>query len=200
MSNILYNEIEPAEDFNRRIQASFDQQFHYIKASEVIAELQTRCGGGKQSTTFPNLISDTEKAKLEAAGYIITPNTIDSDNRDGAGDLYIGFQVAMNAKAAENAMVISQAETNGIEGGGGSGGGGFTPTPSQLAAMNSGITSSLVSQISTTAGSVSDLEQKVAGIDSTQNDAITMENGKKLYISDSAPTDNVPDGALGIGF
>lgn len=124
MSNVLINSIENASDQNYRIQSEVVPGFTDILASEVIAEFQKRCGNGMQYTTFPNTISDEEKSKLSDAGYIVTENTIKSENRDGAGDMYIGFQVAMNEKAAEKSMVISQAEENGSGSGGGGGGGG----------------------------------------------------------------------------
>jgi hypothetical protein len=43
----------------------------------------------------------------------------------------------------------------------GGGGGGFTPTDAQLAAMNSGITSEDVAQISTNETNISTLQQQV---------------------------------------
>ena len=45
--------------------------------------------------------------------------------------------------------------------GGGGGGGGFTPTDAQLAAMNSGITSEDVEQISTNKNNILSLQQQV---------------------------------------
>lgn len=115
MSNILYNSIEPAEELNRRLQASLNPPMTPILASEVIAEVEKRCGNGMQYTTFPNTISDEEKQKLEDAGYIVTLNTVSASNRDGSDDLYIGFQVAFNSTAASGnrPMVISQKEGNG---------------------------------------------------------------------------------------
>lgn len=116
MSNILINEIEPAADYARRVNASLVPELKPILANEVIAEFEKRCANGMQYTTFPNTIDDDEKAKLTAKGYIVTENTISSENRHGAPDLYIGFQVALNNTAANQAMVISQKETNGIGG------------------------------------------------------------------------------------
>lgn len=43
----------------------------------------------------------------------------------------------------------------------GGGGGGFTPTPAQRAAMNSGITAAKVAQIDTNAGDISDIQETV---------------------------------------
>lgn len=105
-------------EYSQRITAYYTPNQPYITAEEVLAELERRCGGGQQYTTFPNQISDAEIAKLEAKEYIVTKNYIQSENRDGAqpDDLYIGFQVALTEDATENAMVISQEETNGIDG------------------------------------------------------------------------------------
>lgn len=118
MADILINEIEPAADFNARTQASLTPELMPILASEVISEFQKRCGNGMQYTTFPNTISAEEKAKLTAKGYVVTENTVHTNNRDGAGDMYIGFQVALNATAASGhrPMVISEKEDNGIGG------------------------------------------------------------------------------------
>lgn len=112
--------IESATDYSRRVQAGLAVPLKYITAEEVLTEFSKRCGNGMQYTTFPNEITDEEIAKIEDAGYTVTKNTISSANRDGAPDLYIGFQVALNATAASGnrPMVISQKETNGISGGG----------------------------------------------------------------------------------
>lgn len=81
-----------------------------ITAKEVIDELTVRCANGMQYTTFPNTITDEEKSKLEAAGYIVTRNTVPSADRYGQGDLYIGIQVALTDRAAEEAMQITPNE------------------------------------------------------------------------------------------
>ena len=131
MSVVLNPEAHPsAEDYSNRLNAYYHPELPYILANEVLNELEKRCGAGQQYTTFPNRITDDEKAKVEAKGYTITENTIESKNRDGAGDLYIGFQVALNATAAsgDRLMVISQEESNGITGGGGSSGGDSSTT------------------------------------------------------------------------
>lgn len=78
-----------------------------ILASEVINEFEKRCSNGMQYTTFPNTISSEEKAKLTALGYIVTENTVPSDVRYGQGDLYIGFQVALNSRAADESMQVN---------------------------------------------------------------------------------------------
>lgn len=107
-----------ATEYSKRVNAYYTPNQPKILATEVLAELEQRCGSGQQYTTFPNVITDAEKAKVEAKGYTVTRNYIDSDNRDGAGpeQLYIGFQVALNATAAagHRPMQISEAETNGI--------------------------------------------------------------------------------------
>ena len=190
MSNILYNTIEPAANFNARIQAQFPTNLPKILASEVMSEMETRCGSGQQYTTFPNTISDAEKAKLEAAGYIVTENTVESQYRDGCGDTYIGFQVALNETAAEKAMIISQVEENGIEGGGG---GGFTPTQAQRDAMDSGITAEKVENYD-------DMNDRLAGIKSTTDESITMQNDDTLVISTTTPSGDIPDNAIGVSF
>ena len=109
-----------AEGYDAIVQANLTPNQPAILASEVMAEFEKRCGSGQQYCTFPNTISDEEKAKLEAANYIVTRNTIDSENMDGADSRYIGFQVALNETAAEKALVIGQKGENGIGGGGGS--------------------------------------------------------------------------------
>lgn len=110
-------------EYNQRVNAYYTPNQPFITAEEVLTEIELRCSSGQQYTTFPNQITDEEKALIEAKDYIVTRNYIDSENRDGAEPekLYIGFQVALTEDATENAMVISQAETNGAgEGGGGS--------------------------------------------------------------------------------
>lgn len=111
--------IIPASALARRIEVGLQNELSYILASEVITEVEKRCANGMQYTTFPNKISDAEKQKLVDAGYKIIENTVQSKYRDGASDLYIGFQVALNATAASGnrSMVISESETNGISGG-----------------------------------------------------------------------------------
>lgn len=47
-----------------------------------------------------------------------------------------------------------------------SGGSGFTPTPEQLAAMNSGITSAYVTQIGTNTNDISTLQQQMGDVNS----------------------------------
>lgn len=100
--------IEPASRYNQRTQAALFKELPYILASEVVAEFQRRCANGMQYTTFPNRITPLEKQKLTNAQYIVTENTVESQYRYGAPDLYIGFQVALNTYAAAKAMQIGQ--------------------------------------------------------------------------------------------
>ena len=65
---------------------------------------------------------------------------------------------------------------------------GFTPTPEQLEAMNSGITSEDVDQIGTNETNITSLQTLTQGIDSTGNNFIEI-NGVKLYFGSTAPTD-----------
>jgi hypothetical protein len=108
--------IEKAADYSARIQAGLTHTLKYITAEEVYTEFNKRCANGMQYTTFPNEIIDTEIAKLTAKGFVVTKNTVHSKNRDGAPDLYIGFQVALSADAAagHRPMQISEQETNGF--------------------------------------------------------------------------------------
>ena len=41
---------------------------------------------------------------------------------------------------------------------------------------------------------------KLQGIDSTDTNYIEMKNGTRLYISTTAPTGTIPDGAIGVGW
>lgn len=108
-------------EYNQRVNAYYTPNQPFITAEEVLTEIELRCSSGQQYTTFPNQITDEEKALIEAKDYIVTRNYIDSENRDGAEPekLYIGFQVALTEDATDNALVISQSETNGVGGGGG---------------------------------------------------------------------------------
>lgn len=107
-----------ATEYDVQVQAYFQPSMPNILATEVLAEVEKRCGGGQQYCTFPNRISDAEKAKVEAKGYTITKNYIDGKNlgRKEGVQYYIGFQVAMNTTVTSDmyTMVISQKETNGI--------------------------------------------------------------------------------------
>lgn len=80
-------------------------------------------------------------------------------------------------------------------GGGGGGGGGFTPTTEQLAAMNSGITTEGVQQISTNETNISKQQSTVAD----GGNGYALINGIRVYVSATAPTGDIPDGSIWIG-
>ncbi len=71
---------------------------------------------------------------------------------------------------------------------GGGGGGGFTPTDAQLTAMNSGIDSTKVQQISTNETNIS----------SIQNHIVFSANSKTYYLQPEQPS-NPSDGDIWIG-
>ena len=85
-----------------------------------------------------------------------------------------------------------------IEGGGG-GGGGFTPTQAQLDAMNSGIDTTKVAQIATNADDISDEQDKTVGMSAGGSNYIVV-GGIRVYVSSTAPTGNIPDGSVGVGW
>lgn len=124
MGIMTENQMSATEYANQRA-AYYTANQPFIKATEVLEETEKRCGAGQQYTTFSEQISDAEKAKVEAKGYTVTRNYVQSKNRDGAPSaeegMYIGFQVAMTATAASGhrPMQISEEEDNGISGGGG---------------------------------------------------------------------------------
>ena len=68
--------------------------------------------------------------------------------------------------------------------GGGGGGGGMTPQEVQ----------NLINE------SISGIETTIQGIDSTASNKIVMKNGIPVYISDTEPTGDIPNGAIGVGF
>lgn len=74
-----------------------------------------------------------------------------------------------------------------VENSGGGGGGGFTPTDEQLAAMNSGITSEDVEQISTNKNNISLEQAKTTGMTEGGSNYITV-GGIRVYVSATAPT------------
>ena len=47
---------------------------------------------------------------------------------------------------------------------------------------------------------IADTAEKVTGIAETDDNYIEMENGIRLYISDTAPTGTIPEGSLGVGW
>ena len=74
-----------------------------------------------------------------------------------------------------------------VENGGGGGGGGFTPTDAQLDAMNSGITSEDVEQISTNKNNILLEQAKTTGMSEGGSNYITV-GGIRIYASATAPT------------
>ena len=81
----------------------------------------------------------------------------------------------------------------------GGGGGGFTPTQSQLDAMNSGIDTAKVAQIATNADDISDEQAKTVGMSEGGSNYIVV-GGILFYVSATAPTGNIPDGSVGVGW
>lgn len=77
----------------------------------------------------------------------------------------------------------------------GGGGGGFTPTQSQLDAMNSGIDSEKVAQIGTNETNISKQQDTVA----SGGNGYALVNGIRVYVSATAPTGDIPDGSIWIG-
>ena len=84
-----------------------------------------------------------------------------------------------------------------LEGGGG--GGSFTPTQSQLDAMNSGIDTTKVAQIETNKNDISDEQDKTVGMSEGGSNYITV-GGIRVYVSATAPTGDIPDGSVGVGW
>lgn len=82
-----------------------------------------------------------------------------------------------------------------VENGGG-GGSSFEPTDEQLAAMNSGITAEDVEQIDTNKTNISKQQDTVA----SGGNGYAIINGIRLYVSATAPTGDIPDGSIGVGW
>lgn len=82
------------------------------------------------------------------------------------------------------------------------GGGGFTPTDGQLAAMNSGITAEKLTNDETNiSNNKSAIEgQQNATTDTVPGNGYAIINGIRLYVSPTAPTGNIPDGSIGVGW
>lgn len=83
-----------------------------------------------------------------------------------------------------------------LRGGSGGGGGGFTPTQEQLDAMNSGIDSTKVTQIATNQGNIEAQQNAIAD----GGNGYAIINGIRVYVSATAPTGNIPDGSVGVGW
>ena len=69
------------------------------------------------------------------------------------------------------------------------GGGGFTPTQAQLDAMNSGIDSTKVGQISTNADDIDAINDTIADIQTDLGDKVDKETGKGLSTNDFTTAD-----------
>lgn len=97
---------------------------------------------------------------------------------------------------AELYPILRALKMGGNEGGGG--GGGFTPTQTQLDAMNSGITATDVEQIGTNENNISSLQGKVKAHSEGGTDYDVI-NGIRVYVSATQPTGDIPTGSLWIG-
>ena len=88
---------------------------------------------------------------------------------------------------------------------------GFVPTEQQLEAMNSGINSELVEQITTNAENIATNTEAIAAnttnISSVQNKTTAMSaggadyivvNSKRIYVGDTEPTGTIPEGSIWI--
>ena len=69
-------------------------------------------------------------------------------------------------------------------------------TETQLAAVNSGINAENLSQMET---NISSLQEKTSSMGTAGTNYITV-NGIRIYVSSTAPTGDIPDGSVGLGF
>lgn len=76
---------------------------------------------------------------------------------------------------------------------------GFYPTDAQLNAMNSGITAADVTQIGTNETNISSEQAKTSSMGTAGTNYIVV-NGIRVYVSSTAPTGDIPDGSVGLGF
>ena len=76
---------------------------------------------------------------------------------------------------------------------------GFYPTDAQLNAMNSGITATDVAQIGTNETNISSEQAKTSSMGTAGTNYIVV-NGIRVYVSSTAPTGDIPDGSVGLGF
>ena len=79
--------------------------------------------------------------------------------------------------------------------GGGGGGGGFTPTQAQLDAMNSGINSTKVAQITTNETNILTEQGKTTAMSAGGSDHIVI-NGVRIYVGSTEPTGTIPTGSF----
>ena len=76
---------------------------------------------------------------------------------------------------------------------------GFYPTETQLAAMNSGITAADVTQIGTNGTNITTEQAKTVGMTAGGSNYITV-GSIRVYVSATAPTGDIPDGSVGVGW
>ena len=77
----------------------------------------------------------------------------------------------------------------------GEGGGGFTPTETQLTAMNSGIDSEKVAQIGTNTTNILSEQSKTTAMSAGGSDYIVVNN-VRIYVGATEPTGTIPEGSL----
>lgn len=85
------------------------------------------------------------------------------------------------------------------QGGGGSGGTTDYDDLENKPSINNVILSDNKTLSEIGAASATDLE-RLNGIEETDDDYIEMKSGVRLYITDTAPTGNIPDGSVGVGW
>lgn len=90
-------------------------------------------------------------------------------------------------KLDQRVEIIAQDVEELKSSGGGGGGSGFTPTQEQLDAMNSGIDSGKVTQITTNKNNISSEQAKTTGMTEGGSNYITV-GGIRVYVSATAPT------------
>ena len=95
--------------------------------------------------------------------------------------------VTASTEIPEKPLTRVEAYLDKIVENGGGGGGGFTPTDAQLDAMNSGITSEDVEQISKNKNNISSEQAKTVGMSEGGSNYITV-GGIRVYVSATAPT------------
>lgn len=108
-------------------------------------------------------------------------------------------QVTPATQIPEEPLTRIEAYLDKIVENGGGGGGGFVPTQAQLDAMNSGIDSEKVAQIETNETNISSEQAKTTGMTEGGSNYITI-GGIRVYVSATAPTGDIPDGSVGVGW
>lgn len=94
---------------------------------------------------------------------------------------------------------VVAARIAGKSGGGGSGGTTDYDDLENKPAINNVTLSGNKTLSELGAASATDLE-RLNGIEETDDDYIEMKSGRRLYISDTVPTGNIPDGSVGVGW